>query len=69
MKCDLIIRKFDIVCRHCKAAIEMAGYDWFLTNVVNNGNGGWPFALGSDHFHEENFDAAQVAGDIFSEDK
>ena len=40
----------------------MAGYEWFLTNVVNNGNGGWPLALGSDRFVEDDFDVAEVAG-------
>lgn len=45
-----------------EAAIEMAGYEWFLTNVVNNGNGGWPLAIGSDNFVEADFDMAEVAG-------
>ena len=29
---------------------------------MNNGNGGWPLALGSDRFKPENFDMAEVAG-------
>ena len=45
-----------------EAAIEAAGYTWFLKNVVNNGNGGWPLALGPDRFVEANFDVAEVAG-------
>ena len=45
-----------------KAAIEAAGYTWFLENVVNNGNGGWPLALGPDRFVEADFDVAEVAG-------
>ena len=45
-----------------EAAIEAAGYTWFLENVVNNGNGGWPLALGSDRFVEADFDVAEVAG-------
>ena len=44
------------------AAIELAGYEWYLVNIVNNGNGGWPLALGSDRFKPENFDMAEVAG-------
>ena len=48
-----------------KAAIEMAGYEWFLTNVVNNGNGGWPLAIGSEKFVEANFDMAEVAGNLY----
>ena len=40
----------------------MAGYEWFLTNVVNNGNGGWPFVIGSYMFNELEFDVAEVAG-------
>ena len=46
------------------AAIEMEGYEWFLTNVVNNNNGGWPLAIGSDRFVEADFDVAEVAGKI-----
>ena len=61
---------YTIFCHlHSIAAIETAGYEWFLTNIVNNGNGGWPFALGSDKFAEEKFDVAQVAGDSFRKDK
>lgn len=45
-----------------EAAIEAAGYTWFLENVVNNGNGGWPLALGPDKFVEADFDVAEVAG-------
>ena len=45
-----------------EAAIEAAGYTWFLENVVNNRNGGWPLALGSDRFVEADFDVAEVAG-------
>lgn len=34
---------------------------------MNNANGGWPFAVGSDRFVEEDFDVAEVAGNIFSQ--
>ena len=40
----------------------MAGYEWFLTNIVNNHNGGWPLAIGSDKFVDADFDLAKVAG-------
>ena len=41
------------------AAVEMAGYEWFLTNIVNNHNGGWPLAIGSDKFVDADFDMAE----------
>ena len=40
----------------------MAGYEWFLTHVVNNKYGGWPLVKGSDEFDEDAFDVAEVAG-------
>ena len=55
-------RYSSIVFLKFEAAIEAAGYTWFLENVVNNGNGGWPLALGPDRFVEADFDVAEVAG-------
>ena len=45
-----------------ETAIETAGYNWFLNNVVNNLHGGWPLAIGSDEFISDAFDMAEVAG-------
>ena len=43
-------------------AIEKTGYDWFLHNIVNNENGGWPFVIGAAKFENEKFDFANVSG-------
>ena len=47
-------------------AINQKGYGWFLDNLVNNNNGGWPLVIGSDKFKTEDFDPSLVAGKPFT---
>ena len=47
-------------------AINQKGYGWFLDNLVNNDNGGWPLVIGSDKFKVEYFDPAFVTGKPFT---
>ena len=47
-------------------AINQKGYGWFLDNLVNNNNGGWPLVIGSNKFKMEDFDPTLVAGKPFT---
>jgi len=58
-----VIKDFQTHFSKFLAAIETAGYKWFLNNVVNNLHGGWPLAIGSDEFIADAFDMAEVAGE------
>ena len=47
-------------------ARNQKGYGWFLDNLVNNNNGGWPLVIGSNKFKMEDFDPTLVAGKPFT---